>query len=124
MIRLVLTDGFYDMDQTWIPEKLFDFERDFSVERSADETRTIGLGDGFYKPFPVAFNISRGFSQRTMVYVFARNLQNVASKVTALEYHGISIPISKAYFIWTFGQAMNYVNGRLELVPTETGDWS
>lgn len=124
MIRLVLTDGFFELNQTWIPERLFDFEKDFSVERTSDERKTLGLGDGLYKPYPLAFTISRGFTHREMAYVFVKNLVELSTKITALEYHGLSIPITKAYFIWSFGQAMNFIEGRLELVPTETGDWS
>ena len=124
MIRLVLTDGFYELDQGWVPERMFDFEKDYAVERGSDERKTMGLGDGFYKPYPVSFRISRGFTQREMAYVFVRNLQTLSGKITGLEYHGLSIPIERAYFIWNFGQAMNFVTGSLELVPERAGDWS
>lgn len=124
MVRLNLpASQYFDLDQHWIPDAIFEFNVSGTLERSEDTNDTRFYSDLMPESKPVTLSTTRKFSSVTNLKTFVASIEQALLDVESVTYYGLTRSFSGAVLNWKFGSyGMTSLEATILLYPTS--EWS
>lgn len=117
------TLGYYDLDQRYVPESLFNYGTSGSLERDEDSVDTFFYSDRMPDASPITIVFKHIYNDVASLRRFITEMTSAVLQTTEFNYYGYSIPIERGYLNWQFGGRMNEIVLTLTLVPEDNSGW-
>lgn len=116
-MRLKISGSWVTLDERYVPDALFPFERDISIERSG--SANIMFGDSVVAPNEITLKFRAICSGGEEVMDYRDGFISMAGNITDFSYETFQTPIVAAFVDAAFGQNHHVLDVVLHLIPAK-----